>query len=148
MHLYIHKTPQKICFIPVTPFFTSPFLKSISLLKRFKVRRLPSSREFHFCCMASAFASLWSNNELLLAYGEKRISYRQWRLGHGLSNGKINQLTKRAFLLLDGQLWIPSMHSIYFVLPLLACTRPTTSSPKWPYWCHGTAHTSGPYASC
>lgn len=73
--MYIHKTSE-ICFIPITPFFTSPFLKSISLLKRFKVRRLPSSREFHFCCMASAFASLWSNNELLLAYGKKHISYQ------------------------------------------------------------------------
>lgn len=82
VHIYTKKKKTKICLIPITPCFTSPFLKSISLLKRFKVRRLPSSREFHFCCMASAFASLWSNNELLLAYGKKHTSYLQVYLEH------------------------------------------------------------------
>lgn len=63
---YIKHEADRFCF------FTSPFLNSISLLRRFKVRWRPSSRELHFCCMARALASRWSSNELLLAYNEKK----------------------------------------------------------------------------
>lgn len=146
MYIYTQKKTPKICLIPITPCFTSPFLKSISLLKRFKVRRLPSSREFHFCCMASAFASLWSNNELLLAYEKKHTRYLQVHLEHVVKQQyKISLQKEQLSLQMDNYvfLWCPTsiLLCICWHLP-----SPLLYPKNGLIDVNGTAHTSCPYA--